>query len=142
MDRAKSRKKNPRARIIGILLLILLAAMVLTVTVNIAINRSFTVSFYSIRCDKVSDNIRIIELADLHNNEFGQNNEKLVNQIKALHPDLIVYAGDMMTYQNDDYSVLFNLSDRLGEIAPNSALCKSASSTIRMLSVTLSERTE
>ena len=35
-----------------------------------------------------------------------------------LRPDLIVYAGDMMNYRNSDYSVLFNLSDQLSEIAP------------------------
>ncbi|MBQ7542170.1 MAG: metallophosphoesterase family protein [Clostridia bacterium] len=125
MDNAKDRtvqtrprRKHVVLRALLAVLFVLLAAGILTVGVNIAVNRNFTVSFYSIRCDKVSDNIRIIELADLHNKEFGENNEKLVRKIESLHPDLIVYAGDMMNYQDDDYSVLFTLSDQLSEIAP------------------------
>ncbi|MBO7520279.1 MAG: metallophosphoesterase family protein, partial [Clostridia bacterium] len=38
--------------------------------------------------------------------------------IENLGPDLIFYAGDMMNYKNSDYSVLFNLSDKLSRIAP------------------------
>lgn len=115
----KTKERKPfRVRVIGWLLLILFAAAVVTVAVNLVINQNFTVSFYSVRSDKVTDNIRIVELADLHNAEFGANNEKLVSKIKMLHPDLIVYAGDMMNYKDDNYSVLFNLSDQLSEIAP------------------------
>lgn len=125
MDRAKARekqapskKKRFRIKTLGGILLFLCIVAVLIVTVNVVVNQSFTVSFYAIRSDKVSDNIRIVELADLHNAEFGKGNEKLVSRIRTLHPDLIVYAGDMMNYMDDDYSVLFDLSDQLGEIAP------------------------
>ena len=103
--------------VLGLVLLVI-AAAVLTVAVNLVINRNFTVTFYQVRSDKVSGNIRIAELADLHNKEYGPKNEKLIAKIRALHPDMIVYAGDMMTYQNDDYSVLFDLSDQLSRIAP------------------------
>ena len=99
-------------------LILIIAAFVAFVVANIIINQSFTVSFYQVRSDKVSDNIRIVELADLHNTEYGKENSKLVSKIKSLEPDLIVYAGDMMNYKDDDYSVLFTLSDKLSEIAP------------------------
>ena len=85
---------------------------------NIAVNQNFTVSFYAIRSDKVSNNLRVVELADMHNKQFGKDNEKLISKIRMLHPDMIVYAGDMMNYGDDDYSVLFDLSDHLSEIAP------------------------
>ena len=109
---------SKKRRIVLSILLVLFVAAVLTVAVNVAINQNFTVSFYQIRSDKVSNNIRIVELADLHNQEFGKNNSKLVDKITLLRPDLIVYAGDMMNYKNDDYSVLFELSDQLSGIAP------------------------
>ncbi len=122
MGKAKHRKPDDHKyfllKLIAVLCAAAAAAVILIVGVNIAVNRNFTVSFYPIRCDKVTDNIRIVELADLHNNEFGPNNSKLVSKIRLLKPDMIVYAGDMMTYKNDDYSVLFNLSDQLSEIAP------------------------
>ena len=111
-----TRRKKPN--IVLLILLILAIALVMTVVVNVFINRNFTVSFYQIRSEKVSDNIRIIELSDLHNKQYGKNNSKLVGKIKALNPDLIVYAGDMMNYKNDDYSVLWNLTEQLSEIAP------------------------
>ena len=125
MDNAKEHPEAVRPRVnvskAGILkaiLMLLAAAVILTVAVNVVLNQNFTVSFYPIRCEKVSGNIRVIELADLHNKQFGKNNSKLVEKIRMLCPDMIVYAGDMMTYKDDDYSVLFDLSDQLCEIAP------------------------
>lgn len=115
---AKLKRNSKTFKILSVLILAVIAAITLTVIVNIIINKSFTVSFYSVRCDKVSDNIRVVELADLHNAEFGKDNEKLISKIKALKPDMIVYAGDMMNYKNNDYSVLFDLSDQLSQIAP------------------------
>ena len=112
------KRKRKAPKIIMFTAIILVAVLALTVGINAIVNLNFTVSFYQIRSDKVSDKIRIVELADLHNNEFGKNNSKLVNKIKNLQPDLIIYAGDMMNYKNDDYSVLFDLSDRLSKIAP------------------------
>ena len=117
-EEPKGERKPIRHKRLLITAAVLVAALVLTVAVNIVLNQNFTVSFYQIRCDKVSDNIRIVELADLHNREFGAGNKKLVDEIRQLHPDLIFYAGDMMNYQNSDYSVLLELSDKLSEIAP------------------------
>ncbi|MCR5149910.1 MAG: metallophosphoesterase [Clostridiales bacterium] len=100
------------------ILLFMIIASGLTVGINILINQNFTVTFYQIRSDKVSDNIRIVELADLHNVEYGKNNSRLIEKIKNLNPDLIFYAGDMMNYKDSNYSVLFSLSDKLSEVAP------------------------
>ena len=113
-------QRKPRKAVKALLIIVLVLAVLFAAYVgyNLILNQHFTVSFYQILSEKVSENIRIVELADLHNAEFGKNNDELVAKIKALHPDLIVYAGDMMNYGDDDYSVLFDLSDRLAEIAP------------------------
>jgi predicted MPP superfamily phosphohydrolase len=112
----KKRKKAAKW-FLGIIA-VLLVAVLATGGVNYYLNQSFTVSFYQITSDKVSSNIRIIELADLHNSEFGENNSKLISRIESLHPDIIVYAGDMMNEGESDHSVLFDLSDKLSKIAP------------------------
>ena len=117
-DKRKGKRKSKAKKTVLFAALFLVVLLALTVGVNIIINRNFTVSFYQIRSDKVSDNIRIVELSDLHNKEYGEDNGKLITKIKNLNPDLIVFAGDMMNYKNGDYSVLFNLSDKLSEIAP------------------------
>lgn len=118
VQKESDKRKRKAPKIILALALILVACLVIIVLVNIIINQNFTVSFYQIRSDKVSDNVRIVELSDLHNKEYGKENVKLIERIKNLNPDLIVYAGDMMNYKNSDYSVLFSLSDNLSEIAP------------------------
>ena len=100
-----------------LLILALLAGAIFAVN-YFYINKSFTTSFYQINSDKVSDNIRIIELADLHNCQYGENNSKLISKIKSLNPDLIFYAGDMINEDDSDYSVVFDLSDELSKIAP------------------------
>jgi len=120
-DKAQNKapkKKNKKLKAFLIIVAVLILAMVGVVGANVVINRSFTVSFYQITSDKVSDNIRIVELSDLHNSQYGENNSRLVEKIKSLGPDIIVYAGDMMNEKDDDYSVLFNLSDELCKIAP------------------------
>ena len=105
-------------KIFLVIVLVLIVAAGATFGGSYLQNQDFTVSFYQITSDKVSDNIRIVELADLHNSQYGENNSRLISKIKSLHPDLIVYAGDMMNEQDSDYSVLFNLSDELCKIAP------------------------
>lgn len=111
-------RKHFKGRLFRILCIFLIIIVIAVLCVNIVKNKNFTVTFYQIRSEKVSDNIRIIELADLHNKQYGKNNTKLVEKIKALHPDLIIYAGDMMNYKNSDYSVLFDLSNELSKVAP------------------------
>lgn len=111
-------RKHFKGRFLRMMGVLVVIALIAVVVFNTIVNRNFTVSFYQIRSDKVSDNIRIIVLADLHNKEYGEKNSKLIGKIKSLHPDLIVYAGDMMNYKNSNYSVLFDLSDKLSDIAP------------------------
>ena len=114
----RQKPKHLGRKLLAVLLCLLLVALAVTVCVNVVLNRDFTVSFYQLRSDKVSDNIRIVELADLHNCEFGADNCRLVEKIETLKPDLIIYAGDMMNEGDSDYSVLFDLTDKLVRIAP------------------------
>ncbi|MBE6740960.1 MAG: hypothetical protein E7570_01525 [Ruminococcaceae bacterium] len=114
----KKKRRFFKLKVFLIILLVLIAAVGGVFGGNMIINQNFTVSFYQITSDKVSNNIRIVELSDLHNTEFGKNNSKLIEKIESLHPDLIVYAGDMMNEKDSDYSVVFELSDELSKIAP------------------------
>ena len=116
---AKKKRKVPLPlKVILIILLVLVVFCSSTLGVNYYLNKDFTTTFYQINSDKVTDNIRIVELSDLHNTEFGEKNSELISKIKSLKPDLIFYAGDMINKDEDDYSVLFDLSDKLSEIAP------------------------
>ena len=93
-DKSKEKKKNKRRAVLNylaVLCSILLLALIAVVVVNIIANQSFEVSFYEIQSEKVSDLIRVVELSDLHNAEFGEKNSELVEKIETLHPDLIFF---------------------------------------------------
>ncbi len=48
---------------------------------------------------KAPIDLKIVLLADLHNNRFGKKNASLVKKIRELQPDLIIVAGDLVTKQ-------------------------------------------
>lgn len=38
----------------------------------------------------------LVFLSDLHDNTFGEKNEKLLKEIKRIHPDAVLIGGDTM----------------------------------------------
>jgi len=78
----------------------------------------YEITFYQETSKKVSQNIRLIVIADIHNREYGENNEELIADIRSLNPDLILFAGDMVIKAEDDYQAMLNLVSNLTPIAP------------------------
>lgn len=67
--------------------------------------------------DKKVKPTKIIVLADLHNCTFGYRNEKLIDKIQELNPDIVLVAGDMITKQvpsmdSNAYYLLENLTQK------------------------------
>lgn len=46
---------------------------------------------------RIRQNCRAVVLADLHNKQYGKDNERLIEAIRELKPDIILVAGDMLT---------------------------------------------
>ena len=78
----------------------------------------YVITFYQETSKKVSHNIRFIVISDIHNREYGENNETLISDIRSLKPDLILFAGDMVIKTEDDYQPMLNLVTELNSIAP------------------------
>lgn len=57
----------------------------------------FVIKEYECNAEKLKKDTVIVLLSDLHNKSFGHNNEKLLRAIDAIHPDMILIAGDMYT---------------------------------------------
>lgn len=60
---------------------------------------NFNVTKYQICTSKINPHMkpkRMIFLSDLHNHEYGQNNIRLLQAVKAVCPDLILIGGDML----------------------------------------------
>ena len=57
----------------------------------------FVTERFSIQSEKLLDGERnFVFLTDLHNNEFGRENERLLREIDRIQPDAVLIGGDMM----------------------------------------------
>ena len=86
--------------------LLLLAACVL-VWFTRRSYRDPVVTEVTIESSKVTDPVRFVFIADLHENVFGENNQQFYDLIKELDPDFILIGGDIInwTSENDEYAV-------------------------------------
>lgn len=64
------------------------------------------------------DGFRIAQVSDLHNAEFGEGNQKLLNLLEEAEPDIIVITGDMIDSRNTDVDVALDFAEKALEIAP------------------------
>lgn len=62
--------------------------------------------------------IRIVQLTDLHNSEFGPSNARLVSKVASQKPDLIFLTGDLLNSDQERTDVAVNLIGKLSQIAP------------------------
>ena len=63
-------------------------------------NRFITVR-YEISSDKITKPCKLVLLSDLHNKSYGKDHEKLIREIDAISPDVILTAGDMLTAEQE-----------------------------------------
>ena len=57
----------------------------------------FVVRHYSLRDQRIKKSVKAVVLADLHNKRYGKENERLLQAIDEIGPDMILIAGDMLT---------------------------------------------
>ena len=69
-----------------------------------------TVRHYKIPSDKLpeGESFRIVVIADLHSEYYGENQKKIIEKIKAQQPDIIALPGDIIDDNtNEDGAVAF-----------------------------------
>ena len=104
--------------LLGILLLLVLlcgAAIAVCAQYN---KTHYKISFYQETSKKVSRNIRIAVISDIHNREYGEHNDELITDLRLLKPDLILFPGDMVIREQDDDQPVLNLVSEAAAIAP------------------------
>jgi len=77
-----------------------------------------TIEVKSQRLPESFDGYRIIHVSDLHNDEFGENNERLLELIKSTEPDMIAITGDLLDSRRTDAEKALNFIRQSVEIAP------------------------
>ena len=114
-------RKNIRAFRLFLISLIFaaIAVSIAIIGCNYIGNRNFKESFYSVSSLKVNNKIRIIQISDLHNCSYGKDNDKLVDRIRMLKPDLIIYTGDIMDSKAKTDDGVISLCKKLSDIAPS-----------------------
>ncbi|KIL51499.1 phosphoesterase [Jeotgalibacillus alimentarius] len=101
-------------------LIILLTVPILVVFFNYQ-NNALTMSSYTITSEKLQesfDDFKIIQLSDLHNKSFGENQEKLVDVVKQAKPDIIVISGDIIDSRRYNEEPALTLAEEMVQLAP------------------------
>lgn len=85
--------RKRRMNIFG-LLAILIALAIITILI-ILHQYNLQVATYTIKSPKIKDSFRIMLLTDLHNFQYGKDNEILIEKIRQQDADIILMVGDM-----------------------------------------------
>lgn len=88
------------------------------VMVNYIENRNFRETFYVVSSIKVNNRVRVVQLSDLHNCTYGENNAKLIERVEKLEPDIIICTGDIIDSTNPDTLGIEKLGKELSAVAP------------------------
>lgn len=76
------------------------------------------VKYYKYENDKLLNRIKIVQLSDLHNYQFGKNNKRLLEKIKKETPDAIFMTGDMLNDDEENITQFIRLIEDASQIAP------------------------
>lgn len=114
-------KKNIRVLKLFLISLIFvsIAASVAIIGCNYIGNRNFKETFYSVSSLKVNNKMRIIQISDLHNCSYGKDNNNIIDRVKKLKPDLIVYTGDIIDTKAKSNERVISLCKELAGVAPS-----------------------
>lgn len=105
-----------------IILISLICILILVLTVWIVWgNTALQLNSYSVKNKRVPDafdGFRIAQVSDLHNDEMGKNNEKLLALLKQANPDIIALTGDLVDSRRTDIQKSLRFVKEAVKIAP------------------------
>ena len=101
-------------RIVLGLLLIVIIGLIGIYEVYISYNK-LTTTNYNIITNKINDSVKVVIISDLHDNQLGDNNKDLINQINSLSPDIILFVGDGVNSDSKDSKIVTNLMKQLSK---------------------------
>lgn len=100
---------------------IAMTILILAVLLYIVDNYTVGTKVFRIKDKKIPksfDGYKILHLSDLHNSNYGTNNDVLIKKINKLNPDLVCYTGDMVDKSSANSSNFFTLAKALSEKYP------------------------
>ncbi|MBR5544706.1 MAG: metallophosphoesterase [Clostridia bacterium] len=88
---------------------------------NIIQNQHFEVNKITIECETLPEDFqgyKIVQVSDLHNTEFGENNSALLSAIKEQSPDIIVVTGDIVDSRRTNVQIARDFVNDASKVAP------------------------
>ncbi len=106
-------------------LLIILTSVLLVAAIIIALiawgNKALMVNEITVNSEKLPasfNGFKIAHISDLHNDEFGEGNYKLISLIEKCDPDIIAITGDIFDCHHTDVDVAIEFAQKAVKIAP------------------------
>lgn len=100
---------------------IICAGILILVYLIINLFRSYygiQITHYEVSTNKFSDTVNMVIVADLHNREYGSDNEELVEMILSQEPDAVLMVGDMLNDSSKNWDVVVTLVEQLAAEVP------------------------
>ena len=103
-------------KFIMFLRLIIIISIILSVLLFID-NCTFETNYYDL--SKYSpESFRgttIVQISDLHNEQFGIRNKYLIEKLEEINPDYIFITGDMVSAEDVDFTGIYSLTEEIGK---------------------------
>ena len=84
-------------------------------------NNDLTVSRSQVMSGRIPaefDGYTIVQVSDLHNEEFGRGQRRIMSKLAEQNPDVIVITGDMIDSRNTDVEKALDFAQQAAEVAP------------------------
>ena len=108
---------SAKKKIIGVLAGLFLALIVWTAWGNTALElNTYTIS--SRELPDSFDGYRIAQVSDLHNAEFGEGNQRLLDMLRKAEPDMIAITGDLIDSRKTNIAVALAFAKEAVKFAP------------------------
>lgn len=108
--------------IFQIISILIVVCFVIVCVISYIENRRLVVTRYELwssKFPKAFEGFHIVQLSDLHNACFGNQNEKLIKQVRELKPDVILVTGDVLVAKpGKEVSIAADTLNQLISIAP------------------------
>lgn len=96
------------------ILIFLLTGIILLTCFSVYASKYFLqCSYYTISDERIEHPFRIVQISDLHNSVFGENNERLVKKILKQEPDIILITGDLINEDEERLDIALGLLSSL-----------------------------
>ena len=106
----------------GWIIVLFCIAVVLFLIENKRSHTNLSLAYHTVLSDKVPKafhNKKIAFLSDLHNNEFGKENEGILKLLEGVKPDYVFVGGDMLVSKlGNEYEIALRLLEKLSDQYP------------------------